>query len=309
MKTTDYVLCVYKEKSFSAAAKKLFISQPALSMAIKKLEENIGITIFDRSSSSLTPTAEGRIYIEALEEIKLIENQAMLKLFDMADLRTGHITVSGENFVSSFILPEILMRYANRYPGVDVDIVESNSPDLRRLLIDESIDLLIAHDFDKSLYESIELFEEDVLLAVPKANKINNTLSRFSISSDEITKKKHKTKEPVDLSLFRFEDFLILKPGNDMCRRATALCSEYSFTPKTKIALDQLITAYNLCGFGMGLTFVTDILVDKANVDGCLYYRIKSDYAHRTMSLGYKKNRYISYAAKAFIELAIEVYS
>ena len=70
----DYVYAVYMEKSFSKAAKKLFISQPALSKIIRKAEQDIGVSIFDRSTIPITVTPEGEKYIEAIQAIYQIVN-------------------------------------------------------------------------------------------------------------------------------------------------------------------------------------------------------------------------------------------
>jgi len=306
MKEQNYIYTIWEERSFSGAAKKLFVSQPALSMTVKKVEEELGITIFDRSTTPLSLTGEGEVYIAAVEQLRSVERSLHDRLADMANLRAGSLSVSGENFVSSFILPEILMKFSAKYAGISVDLTESNSPNLRQMLLNDSIDLLVAHDFDPALYEAEELFEEKIYLAVPESFPINDSLSAFAMTAKQMGT--GKTAPAVDLSLFGEETFLLLKPGNDMCRRAFSLYREAGFDPKPLIHLDQLITAYNLCRAGMGITFVTDVLVQKASGSGCLYYALKSDFAKRTMSIGYKKNRYLSRAALAFIETAKEVY-
>ena len=90
----DYVYEVYKEKSFSAAAKNLYVSQPALSSSIKKIESRLGITIFDRSSQPISLTDEGKVYVEAIEKIMSIKKGLETRLSDINKLKTGHITVS-----------------------------------------------------------------------------------------------------------------------------------------------------------------------------------------------------------------------
>ena len=65
----EYVYAVYEEKSFSKAAQKLYITQPALSTAIKKVEKKIGTPIFDRSTSPIGLTPGGEVYIDAIEKL------------------------------------------------------------------------------------------------------------------------------------------------------------------------------------------------------------------------------------------------
>lgn len=311
MNEQDYIYEVYRERSFSAAAKNLYVSQPALSTLIKKAEKALGITIFDRSTAPITLTEAGKVYIAALEEIRQIERQTRDRLADLSALRTGHLVVSGENFVSSFILPPIIMRFSEKYSGIAVELVESNSPDLRQLLLTEAIDLLIAHDFDPALYTAEPLGDEALLLAVPAAFPINAGLGAYSLTAEDVQAGRHLQEScpAVDLSYFKEELFLILKKGNDMQRRAAALCEEAGFTPRVRILLDQLITSYNLACAGMGIAFVTDTIVTAAHGQNCLYYRLEGAHSTRRMYIGYKHNRYISRACTAFIETAKEVYA
>ncbi|MBO5852045.1 MAG: LysR family transcriptional regulator [Clostridia bacterium] len=312
MNEKDYVYEVYKERSFSVAAKNLYVSQPALSASVKKVERELGITLFDRSTSPIVLTEEGKVYIEYLEKLRAIESETKNKLMDMSKLKTGKIVVSGENFVSSFIMPKVIIEFSKRYPGIHVELVESNSPDLRQLLITEAIDLLIAHDFDKKLYSSTPLFEETLLLAVPKDMPINKELKNFLLTREDVLNGVHLKDNCPKVSIKKFEDcpFILLKKGNDTRRRANEIFLEENFEPKTvKIYLDQLITSYNMVCFGLGVAFVNDILVKSSNQSGCVYYKLRGRATHRSMAIGYKKNKYLSKAIKAFIETAKDVYS
>ncbi len=310
MDVTDYIYEIYKEKSFSLAAKKFFVSQPALSAMVKKVEMQLGVTLFDRSTSPITLTEAGKIYINSIEQMRSLKKRLHEELNDVGSLKTGNLVLSGENFVSSFIMPIVIMKFAEIYPGIKVELVESNSPDLRKLLLTDAIDLLIAHDFDQKLYSCEPLFDETVILAVPKKLEINKTLVDCALTLSDIKNGKHNHADcpTVNLCAFKDEEFLIMKKGNDMQRRAQILCENAGFAPNVRIYLDQLITSYNMACAGMGIAFVTDILVTKANGENCLYYKIKGDYTTRRMYIGYKKNRYISKACSAFIETAKAVF-
>lgn len=311
MDVTDYVYEVYKQKSFSLAAKRFSVSQPALSAIVKKVEKSLGVTLFDRSTSPITLTEAGKIYIGAIEEMRAIKKRLHEELNDVCEIRAGSLTVGGENFVSSFIMPKIIMEFSKIYGGIKVELVESNSPDLRNLLLTDAMDLLIAHDFDKKLYSCEPLFDEMLLLAVPEKLQINDRLKEFALSLDDVKKGKHLLEEckSVNLIEFKDEEFLILKKGNDMQRRAQVLCEDAGFVPRARINLDQLITSYNMASAGMGVAFVTDVLVSSAGEKNCIYYKINDKKILRRMYVGYKRNRYLSKACQAFIEMAKTVFS
>ncbi len=307
----DYIYEVYKERSFSVAAKNLYVSQPALSASIKKVEERLGFQIFDRSTSPITITQEGLIYIESIEKIRRIKDETLTKLSDIGKLKYGHVTVCGENFVSSFIMPKIILKFSNKYPGINIELIESNSPDLRLQILNESADLLIAHDFNGNIFDFEPLFSETLLLAVPSSFAINETLKEYQLTSQDVISGKHLSSDcpKVNLSRFKNEPFILLKKGNDTYRRAKQLFEEQNFTPKNVVIyLDQLITSYNMACAGLGVIFVSDIVVKSSKQQGVIFYKLSGHSTFRTMQIGYKKNRYVSKAMSEFIKIAKEVY-
>ena len=307
----EYVYEVYKEKSFSAAAKNLFVSQPALSSAIKKIEARLGITIFDRSSQPIALTEEGKVYIEAVERIRTIKQGLETRLSDISKLKTGHITVSGENYISSFIYPKIIIEFMERYGGIDIEMVESNSHDLQNQLLSEDVDLLIDYKFDTELYLSYPLAEEHIILCVPKKLEINERLKEFQLTARDIKNGKHLKPScgGVHLKEFKDETFVILKKGNYSHRHSMDLCAEAGFTPKVKIYPDQMITSYNMSRAGMGVSLIPDLLIYASPESGkCVYYKLLDSSSLRQLCIGFKKNRYMSRAVDAFIKTALDVY-
>lgn len=307
----DYAYEVYKEKSFSQAAKNLYVSQPALSSSIKKLEARFGVTIFDRSSQPISLTDEGKVFIEAIESIKNIKNGLEARLSDISKLRTGHITVSGENYISSFIYPKIIIEFMEKYSGIDIEMVESNSHDLQNHLLNENVDLLIDYKFDPVLYDSYPLVDEHIILCVPTKLAINERLKQYQLTARDIKNGKHLKPgcQGVRLAEFADETFVILKKGNYSHRHSMELCEEAGFTPKVKIYPDQLITSYNMSRAGMGISMIPDLLIYASPESGkCVYYKLLDANSLRKLCLGFKKNRYMSRAVEAFIKTALEVY-
>ncbi len=307
----DYIYEVYKERSFSTAAKKLYVTQPALSSAIKKAEEKMGTLLFDRSSVPIRLTPAGKVYIQAIEQIRTIKEDMENTIRDVSRVKTGNIRVSGENFVSAFIMPDILKEYNKKYPGISIELIESNMHNLQTQLLESKIDLLIDYDFDPALYTSFPLVNDELLLAVPSFWKINEKLSKYRLTDREIAEKRNLDEGTLDVGIEEFADidFIMLKKGNDMNHRVTTLFAEAGISPRTVLYTDQLITAYNMARSGMGAAFITDTLVRSVREPSkCVFYKIKGESAKRILCIGYKKNRYQSNAVIAFIETAREVY-
>lgn len=310
-KHTDYIYEIYKEKSFTAAAKNLFVSQPALSATVKKLEADLGVKLFDRQSTPLKLTEAGEAYIKAIEDIDKIKRNFENYIVDVTSLNTGSVTVSGANFISSFVLPKIIMLFSKKYPNINIGLKESNSTNLQELLLSEEIELLVDYDFDERLYTAYPLFREHILVAVPSHLPVNQKFRHLSLSAVDIRNNKHLQPEvcAIDLAALQNECFVLLKQGNDMQFRSQAFFNEYGFKPQRVMRPDQLMTAYNMSKAGMGVSFVTDTLIQSvtAGVE-LVFYKLNSPLAQRTLYIGHKKNRYVSRAVQEFINTALLVY-
>ena len=306
-----YVYAVYKEKNFTRAAEKLFISQPSLSVAIKKIEDEIGAPLFDRCGGRAELTEIGREYITAAEQIMSAENNFYRKINDIYSLETGSLTVGGSNFLCSSILPKIITRFSSLHPGIKVNLVEANSSILRKMMNEEQVDIMIeSFDSIDGLYEGTPLTSEKIFLCVPAQLAINEKFKENRITLEDIRNGKTKTDTvpPIKITEFRNENFVLLKNGNDMYDRAMKIFDRYNITPNVLFYVDQLNISYALAETGMGLCFVTDTLVKYGEAQsGVLFYNVDDTPSARTLYAVYKHGRYCSSAMKEFIKIAVEL--
>ncbi len=313
MKSMNYVYEVYKERSFSKAARNLFISQPALSAMVKREEEEIGEPIFDRSTNPITLTQIGRAYIAAVESTRNIRQNFSDFVNDYTELKIGKLTLGGANFTTSCVYPGLLSVYKEKYPNIDIELMESGSIVLQERTLCEEIDLIMdSCIFDSDLFQSYALFQGNVLLAVPAGFTINKGLEEYQLSEKDIHKNKHLLDScPVlPLCTFKNENFLLLTKGNDMHDRGIALCQNSGFTPKVLMYLDQLMTTYHMAMRGLGVAFVTDTLINMSFLrSNARYYKIDDRQARRNIFIAHKKNRYVTKAMSAFIETAQDFFT
>ena len=307
----DYVYQVYKERSFTKAAEKLFISQPSLSAAIKNIEKKLGAELFERTGSGVRLTEIGREYISATEKIISVENEFANKVNDIYNLETGHITVGGTNYLSSYVLPKIINRFATLYPKIEVTLVEANSGSLSSLIKNEQVDIII-DSFDNTMdeYEGYSLVSERILLCVPEDRKINEKLKAFQISPDSIYNGTVAldSVEPVPIEVFKDEKFILLKCGNDMYNRAMNIFNKSDVEPQVAFSVDQLNISYALVDSGMGLCFATDTLFKYGKFrKNVLLYNVGEENCSRTLYIAHKRNKYCTRAMAEFIRVAKEV--
>lgn len=303
----EYIYEVYKTRSFSKAAANLYISQPSLSATVKKVETRLGEPLFDRSTSPVQLTACGREYIRCVEQIMDIEKGFDGFLNNMTELKTGDVSIGGSNLFASYILPPIISAFKERYPLVAIKLVEADTSALEKLLFTGQIDIMIDnYPFSKTTYERHAFCTEQLLLAVPGRWEINEQLVDYRMTADDIRAGKHLAAETREVPLICFRDlpFLFLRSGNDTRRRADKICQVHDLTPNIILKLDQIVTAYNLTCYGMGISFLSDTLVSHIKPDEhVVYYKLAPELATRQVYLYYKHGKYITKAMDEFIKM------
>ncbi|MBE7083256.1 MAG: LysR family transcriptional regulator [Clostridiales bacterium] len=305
----EYVLTVVKEKGFTKAAETLFVSQPSLSSSIKRIEEKIGSPIFDRSSTPVTLTEVGQEYVKYALEIEEKENDFARYVSDHTNLLAGTIKLGGSSFFASFMLPEMVSEFNKKHPKIKFEIFEDSTKNLMNKLSMGNLDLVIdnATVTDENIISEIYTTER-ILLAVPKKLEINNQLSKYRMSAEDIKLDKHlENAKSVELEKFRNEKFILLNHENDTGKRAEKLFRKYGIEPKTIFHLDQQVTAYNVSCTGMGISFVSDTLVKRIGASPEIYYyKLPDKSTVRNIYLYQKKNHYLSLSARKFIEYNIK---
>ena len=275
----DYVYAVYKEKSFTAAAAKLYVSQPCLSAAIKKIEQQIGRPLFERRTGDLTPTRIGYEYLACAQKIMEIEDSFAQMLEDINNLKAGDIRIGGTNYGCSYVLPLIVEEFSKLYPNVDISIYEANSLELEKMLQNERIDLIIdSYDTTDDRFEYTALSEEKILLAVPAFLACNADGQELFAQTDDLYYGRIKAEQLPQIDLLRFQEekFILLKPGNSMHQHAQNAFDACCFRPNVTFRLDQLSTSFRLTASGNGLCFVPDIMF-KTHLynEDVVFYNIK----------------------------------
>ncbi len=164
-----YIIAVAREKHFGRAAEACFVSQPTLSVSIKKLESELGIVIFERGGSeiSLTPIGENIVQqaqrvLDAANQIKEIADQGRDPL--RGALRLGVIYTIGP-----YLLPRIIKSMIDCYPEMPLILQENFTVRLLEMMRTGEIDVaVLAEPFDTTGLDTLPLYDEDFVVAVPR---------------------------------------------------------------------------------------------------------------------------------------------
>ena len=183
-----FIVAVAQERNFRRAAEKSFISQPALSLAIQKLEEELGLKIFERGNSEVTPTTVGIAIIEqaqrVLEEagqIREIAKQGQNQL--STPLRVGIIHSAGP-----YLLPDLIPALKKIAPQMALEVEENITANLESQLRNGKLDvIIIALPFSDNGILSRALYDENFEVVV---NNEHHWVSRRSIKPQELAGEK-----------------------------------------------------------------------------------------------------------------------
>lgn len=304
-----YVYTLYEEGNFTKAAQKLFISQPSLSAAVKKIEKEIGADLFERRSTGVRLTEIGQVYIDAAEKILRAENQFKREIHDIQGLESGHIILGGSNYLSSYVLPKIINRFTSLHPKITISLMEANSCNLIQLMDKEQVDIIIDNIEPSDRYVSYPLLKEEILLCVPKKNPINQGLEKYQITPEQIYAEDTQIESvaPIELKTFKNEKFILLKPGNNMYNRAMELFEKHHIEPNVTFFVDQLNISYAMTDSEVGLSFVPDTFFKYGQFrDGVVLYKVEKQYS-RTLCCAHLRDKYCSKAINEFIRVASSV--
>ena len=296
----EYIYEIQKAGSFSKAAENLHVTQPALSMAVKRIEASIGMTLFDRTARPLELTEAGRIYIDSIRKILAVEEDLNNRIRDIDELKSGHLRIGGSHFINAYILPEVMTNYSAKYPGINLELVEASSAELAGMLSERLIDLTLTCRADIiANFEHFPTFSDHIILAVsPEILNLD-----CALSANDILNGKHLNEDcpTIPASAMNELEYIILSEGNNLHDRAKNIFRDMGIKPEIKIEISQLATSYYLARANFGAAFVSDKMI-KADENKLNFYRINSNECDRFFYAVLPQREYTPKAVRAFID-------
>lgn len=247
-----YLVALDRERHFGRAADRCFVSQPTLSVAIRKLEDQLNVTLFERNRSEARPTPVGERIIEqarrVLHEAALLENLALQGQDEMGGvLRLGVIYTVGP-----YLLPRLVPRLRKAAPNMPLLIEENFTAVLARQLRQNELDVvIIALPFTQTGVETWALYDEPFVVVMPKSHAWSK---RRSIPANDLSG----------------EDLLLLGPGH--CFREQVLeacpdCRDADDDLPRPLAGSSLETIRHMVASGLGITVLPKSSVEESVAD------------------------------------------
>ena len=311
---SQYAYKVYREKSFSAAAKALFVSQPALSASIARLEKELGFQIFDRSTVPISLTPAGKIYIDSLEEIMESERHMRRRIRQLSDTKKDRLSIGGSSNAAYCLLPPLCREFVRQYPDIRLNLDMGSSRDSTSMydgLKQQTLDLMISYRFEPELHRAVPLIRDRLIIAMHKSLANSEQLRSLGITYEQLANKSYDPdKEIEDFSIFKDIPFFRFKKGSiNYQEMAQVLGDTVTASPHTINHVTHSRMHHDMMCAGLAAMLTTDSMVKTSalRTDDILYFVPKHPQSYRSVYLLSDINTTPNPAALAFIKVAKQV--
>lgn len=284
-----YAIQIATERNFSRAAEKLHIAQPSLSQQLSKLEKELGVLLFKRSTNSVELTYAGSVFVEKAQQIVDMADQLRREMEDIADMRKGRLVVGSLPMTGAHVLPQVIPAFREAYPDIEIVLIEESTKRLEQLTASGGTDVsLLSVPLVEPSLAYVPVIEEEICLAVPP----EHPLAQPEFKSQKIS-----------ISKLRDEPFVLLKKGQGFRAIAHDLCQSAGFDPRVVFESGNIETVQSLVAAGMGIAFIPKMMTRNDWQGRAPTYLTLEGRPTRTLVIAYRKGRYLSNAAEAFITI------
>lgn len=288
----DSFIAVCEEQNITAAARKLFISQPALSKTIAQIEKKAGARLFIRNSSGAFLTHEGRIYLEGCRKVRNIYSSVSQQIEDMQNERRGKITLGISSRTGAFILPRALELFSSRFPDIELSLVEDDVPAMEALVLNGVVDLALTYSNRNPELEFIFMKSDPIWLMVPP--RLFQGEPGWSPGFDN---------PALPPRYLDGKPLIIFKKGRGMRQVVDDFCSRQMICPVTALETNSLQLAYEMVLQGRGFALLPGVFVEKAHrTRPGMFCSVQGESMHRTFYACFRKDSY----RKASVEFLVQ---
>ena len=273
---------VAKNKHMTKASEELFISQPAISQSIKKLEEQLGGTLFLRSNKGMELTEEGKMFYEYVKGALELINNAENEFTSFKNLSKGEIKIGCSTTLTKLILIDTLKEFHNEYPNININITNN--------LTSKLINDLKLGKLDFVIFNESNIKETNLNLEKIKELK-QGFIYNPEYYKDEINNLNDLNKLP-----------LILQKEESNSRKLLdyiALQNNVKLEPKMEVVSQELITEFVNIGLGVGFTMID---LATRNYKNLKELKINKKIPNINIFLATNKSISLTFASKMFIK-------
>ena len=291
-KQLQYAIRLSKICNFSQVAEQLHISQPALSKQILNLESELGVKLFDRSSTPMVLTAAGEHFIRGAEELLYREDQLIRSMEQFRSGDAGQLTIGITPFRSSYMVSEIVHQVRTAFPNIKIKLHEAGSEQLRKDVAEGKFDFAVVNlPVENSILDVIPLESDRLVLLGTR-----DFFQAHHIDPDS---------REIDFAQTRDIPFIAVGHTQEMRVLFERLCAMADFHPDIAVEVVNLTTAWTMACTGAGATILPEQFVAAKLPSGSSVCAIgiQNTVYTRQPAIVTRRGQYLSRYARYAIEL------
>ena len=271
--------------NFTKAAEQLHVAQPAVSMAIRKLEDELDLVLFNRQDRKVALTAEGEIFLEharrILDDLKAAEQE----MAELRGLGKGEVRIGIPPMMSAYFFPDIICEFKKRYPSLSLSVTGEGAWRIRKMIGQGEIDMgVIAGRAVPADLEARHFLREEVVICVPPGH-------RFA------------ARDAVTLREFAREPLVFFKEGYYLRELIGEVLKGTGESPAIVFETNMFTLVKSLVRAGMGIsTFLRMVVASDDDLVAVSF----DPPLHLDLVIAWKRHAYLSQANRAFVDFLLE---
>ncbi len=271
--------------SFTRAAEALPMAQPAVSIAVRKLEQQLDLLLFHRQDKKISLTTEGKVLLRHAERILADLHQAQLEMDELKGLRKGEVRIGIPSMLGSYYFPELLMAFKACYPDLKLTVEEAGTRDIQRLLDAGELDLgIIVRDQLPEHLEAELFLREEMVVCVPPDHPFSGQPN-------------------ISVEQFFAEPLVLFKPGYFHREFIDRLALDSGNHLQIEFETNLISLIRSIVRKGFGITTFLKMVVDD---DPSLLARSFAEPVWLDLCIAWKRDRYLSHADRQFVRFLLQ---
>ena len=266
----EKIIAIAEEGSMAKAAQKLYITQPALSKCLTKVEESLGESLFVRRPNGLSLTYAGECLLKKAYQIMKLYKDVEMEFCELNHMRRGVLKLGSAERIGALVLPHLLKRFKELYPNIKIDIVEENSMILEEKLLIGALDIAILCLPLKNSNVNYQVFyEEPLYVALPSSHPLNS--EGFQRDGEEMPY--------IPLEKLKGAEFILTKSFKKTRMAADRILKYLDGDYSVVLESQNIETVIRLVSSGLGISLIPNIYSKVYSTGNDVnYYKIDDSY-------------------------------
>ncbi|PKR84118.1 cidABC operon transcriptional activator CidR [Heyndrickxia camelliae] len=279
----QYFVAVATYGNFTKAAQQLYVTQPTISKMIKSIEDELGVTLFDRSSKQVKLTDAGKVLLgQAQNIIKSFQNLSS-ELDDLMELKTGNIQIGLPPMIGSRFFPRVIQEFHKQYPRITVQLFEDGAKKIETDVGNGMLDLgVVVLPTKDDIFHTFSFVNEQLRVLIHPTNPLSK-------------------KEVVHLKDLEHEDFILFRKDFALHDRIITECVRTGYQPNIIYESSQWDFISEMVAANLGIALLPEAICRHLDQERVTIIPLIDPIIPWKLGIIWRKDRYLSFAAREWL--------